>query len=105
MRFSIFRKRPPTKPYATESDADMAKCPNDDFMDSYLLGRITDKDREEFEKHYFNCESCFAKVTQRDEIVTLLKDEQVLGVLSEYRVDRRPKRRWWQKLLGVFGRS
>ena len=82
----------------------MAKCPKDDFMDSYLLGKMSEKAREEFEEHYFNCASCFAKVAERDKIIHLLKDEEVLGALAEYYVEVGPRRPWWKRVLRIFRR-
>jgi anti-sigma factor RsiW len=82
----------------------MAKCPKDDFMDSYLLGKMDDKARDEFEEHYFNCASCFAKMTERDKIIGLLRDEEVLGALAEYYVEISPRRRGWRRLFKVFRR-
>lgn len=82
----------------------MDKHPDDDFMDSYLLGKIGESAREEFEEHYFNCPDCFKKVTERDQIMNLLKDDQVLGVLAEYTVDKRPRRPWWRRILWPFRR-
>lgn len=33
-----------------------------DIPELYLLDRLTEPERDEFEKHYFECESCFAQV-------------------------------------------
>jgi TolA-binding protein len=33
-----------------------------DIPDGYLLERLTEQEREEFEKHYFECGSCFAQL-------------------------------------------
>lgn len=33
-----------------------------DILEKYLLGRLADEDRDNFEQHYFECDSCFASV-------------------------------------------
>jgi TolA-binding protein len=33
-----------------------------DIADLYLLDRLTEPERDEFEKHYFECESCFSQL-------------------------------------------
>jgi TolA-binding protein len=33
-----------------------------DISELYLLDRLTEAERDEFEKHYFECESCFAQL-------------------------------------------
>lgn len=33
-----------------------------DILEKYLLGRLPDQDRDNFEQHYFECNSCFASV-------------------------------------------
>jgi TolA-binding protein len=33
-----------------------------DILEQYLLDRLTDPEREEFEKHYFECGSCFSQL-------------------------------------------
>jgi len=36
-----------------------------DILEEYLLDRLTEPDREEFEKHYFECASCFSELQTR----------------------------------------
>jgi len=33
-----------------------------DILEAYLLDRLTEPEREEFEKHYFECASCFSQL-------------------------------------------
>jgi tetratricopeptide (TPR) repeat protein len=33
-----------------------------DILEQYLLDRLTDSERDEFEKHYFECASCFSRI-------------------------------------------
>ena len=84
MKFSIFSRRRATKVCHHDEVPEMPKCPNDDFMDTYLLGKMGDDARDEFEEHYFNCETCFAKMAERDRLIRLLRDEKVLGALAKH---------------------
>jgi hypothetical protein len=52
----------------------MNKCSHEGWIDDYLLGRLEDGRRKEFEEHYFNCRTCFEALVERDEIVSALKD-------------------------------
>src|ERR1700687_5497371 len=36
-----------------------------EILEEYLLDRLTEPDREEFEKHYFECASCFSQLETR----------------------------------------
>jgi TolA-binding protein len=36
-----------------------------EILEEYLLDRLTEPDREEFEKHYFECASCFSQLRTR----------------------------------------
>lgn len=51
----------------------MNKCKCEDLIDDYLLGKLTEEKREEFEEHYFNCSVCFEKMQERDELITAVK--------------------------------
>jgi hypothetical protein len=52
----------------------MKKCCFEDLIDEYLLDRLDMSRREEFEEHYFNCSSCFAKMAERDALISVLKN-------------------------------
>jgi tetratricopeptide (TPR) repeat protein len=36
-----------------------------EILEGYLLDRLTEPEREEFEKHYFECASCFSQIQNR----------------------------------------
>jgi Putative zinc-finger len=36
-----------------------------EILESYLLDRLAEPEREEFEKHYFECASCFSQLQTR----------------------------------------
>ena len=53
----------------------MNKCKYEDLIDGYLLNKISEEKREEFEEHYFNCSICFEKMRERDELITAVKQK------------------------------
>ena len=56
----------------------MRKCRYEDRIDEYLLDRMKPEEQTDFEEHYFICRSCFEKMSERNEIVQVLKKEGVL---------------------------
>jgi len=56
----------------------MTKCRYEDLIDRYLLDKLKPEEQADFEEHYFICRSCFSKMTERDEIVRILRKEGVL---------------------------
>lgn len=53
----------------------MNKCKHEDLIDDYLLNKLSKEKREEFEEHYFNCPLCFEKMSERDELITAVKQQ------------------------------
>ena len=51
----------------------MKLCQTDSHVDDYLLDRLDEAARGEFEEHYFNCPSCFTQVSERAEILAVIK--------------------------------
>jgi len=90
---------------------ELSHCPDEDFMDSYLLGRISPESMANFEKHYFDCTCCFHRVAERDEVIKLLKNQDVFGEPAERAEDGAPRGRglmsrpfWrWTILLAAAG--
>jgi len=56
----------------------MSKCRYEGLIDGYLLDKLRPEERTDFEEHYFICRSCFNKMSERDEIIQVLKREGVL---------------------------
>ena len=52
----------------------MNECPNEDRIDRYLTGRLTESETAELEEHYFNCSACFQKISERNELVEMIRD-------------------------------
>jgi hypothetical protein len=63
--------------------SDMKKCRYEELIDSYLLDKLKPEEQTDFEEHYFICRSCFSKMSDRDEIVQILRKEGVLTAPSE----------------------
>jgi len=61
----------------------MSKCRYESLIDGYLLDKLKPGERAEFEEHYFVCRSCFAKMSERDELIRILKTEGVLTAPAE----------------------
>jgi hypothetical protein len=51
----------------------MRKCKHEDLIDDYLLNKLSEEKKQEFETHYFNCQVCFEKMAERDEMLTAIK--------------------------------
>ena len=51
----------------------MRKCLFEDQIDDYLLNRLEGEARDRFEEHYFNCSSCFARLKERNDLVSAVK--------------------------------
>ena len=51
----------------------MNKCKRENLIDDYLLNRLSEEKREEFEQHYFDCPICFEKMRERNELITAVK--------------------------------
>lgn len=49
-----------------------------DILEQYLLDRLTEPEREEFEKHYFECASCFSQLQTRLALQAELQHQPVM---------------------------
>jgi TolA-binding protein len=49
-----------------------------DILEGYLLDRLTEPEREEFEKHYFECASCFSQLQAELAVQTELRHQPVM---------------------------
>ena len=63
----------------------MRKCKFEDMIDGYLLNKLSERDKELFEEHYFNCPSCFEKLQARDLIINTIKNHSEVLVQEEVR--------------------
>ena len=53
----------------------MIKCKFEDQIDDYLLDKLGTAKKERFEEHYFNCTDCFEKVEERDELISVVRNQ------------------------------
>lgn len=53
----------------------MKKCAYEDQVDDYLLDRLEEAQRVEFEEHYFNCPSCFEKIKSKDDVLSVIREQ------------------------------
>jgi len=51
----------------------MRKHKYEKLIDDYLLNNLNIEKKEEFEQHYFNCPSCFKKMKDREEFISIIK--------------------------------
>ena len=77
----------------------MKKCKFENLIDDYLFNRLSEEKKDEFEEHYFNCFSCFAKLQKRDELITVVKreGETIFQELPER--EKTKKVSWLEKAL------
>jgi hypothetical protein len=54
-------------------ESTMKKCKFESLIDDYLLGRLDETQKEEFEKHYFDCPRCFEKMERTDKMIAVIK--------------------------------
>ena len=62
----------------------MRKCRCEDQIDHYLLDRLSETQKEEFEEHYFNCSHCFQSMTEREKIISVIKHDGYTIFQDEY---------------------
>ena len=80
----------------------MSKCPYEDFIDRYLKNELNSDEQAEFEKHYFDCESCFARTMETYEVVKMLKDGRAFDASLGYQLDVPRPASPWRRFLALF---
>ena len=64
----------------------MSECNFKSLIDEYLLNKLSEEDKAQFEEHYFNCPSCFQAVTERNDMINSIKwkgDEIFADLIAE----------------------
>lgn len=51
----------------------MNACLDEDRIDRYLKGRLSESEAKEIEEHYFDCPLCFRKISERNELVEVIR--------------------------------
>lgn len=80
----------------------MKTCRYEGWIDGYLLGKLGGKETEEFEKHYFECAPCFAKLAERNEIVGVLKRDRSVFVAEERPAIETKRAPWYDRAFAFF---
>ena len=80
----------------------MTKCKYEGLIDRYLLNRLEEGDRNEFEEHYFNCASCFAKMVERDQVIGVLKCERSIFAAEERPAIETRTAAWHDRVFAFF---
>ena len=80
----------------------MRKCRYEDRIDEYLLDRMKVEEQTDFEEHYFICRSCFEKMSERDEIVQVLRKEGVLKPAEAAPVEEKRPRAGLEAVLAFL---
>lgn len=63
----------------------MRKCKFEDMIDGYLLNKLSERDKELFEEHYFNCPACFEELQARSLIINTIKNHPEVLASEEVR--------------------
>ncbi len=80
----------------------MKKCKFEDVIDDYLLNRLSNNKKEEFEEHYFNCPQCFEKTEERNEIISVIQNRGNIIFGDEYAVEAAEEAGWFEKIASFF---
>jgi hypothetical protein len=76
----------------------MRKCRFQEKIDPYLLGRLPQDEAQEFEEHYFNCESCFNEMAFRDEVLSVVRQ----GGITPVHEPERERAGLFDRVIGAF---
>ncbi len=80
----------------------MKKCEYEDQIDDYLLNRLPDTQKGEFEEHYFNCSHCFQNMVEREEIISVIKHEGYSIFQDEYLSEETKTVPWFDSIRSYF---
>jgi hypothetical protein len=80
----------------------MKTCRYEGWIDGYLLGKLGEKETEAFERHYFECAPCFAKLAERNEIVGVLKRDRSVFVVEERPAIETKQAAWYDRTFAFF---
>ena len=80
----------------------MKKCNSKVQIDDYLFNRLDEDTKEEFEKHYFNCPSCFKKMAERNELIAVVKSKGQTIFKDEYIAEAAKGETWLEKFTSFL---
>lgn len=80
----------------------MKRCEFENLIDNYLLNRLNEGEKEKFEEHYFNCSRCFAKMAERDDLISVIKHKGSEIFQDIYTAEETRRVSLAEKVLAVF---
>lgn len=80
----------------------MKNCNSKVQIDDYLFNRLDEDKKEEFEKHYFNCPSCFKKMAERNELIAVVKSKGQTIFKDEYIAEAAKGETWLEKITSFL---
>src|SRR5512139_1144652 len=80
----------------------MRKCLFADRIDDYLMNKLNEGVREQFEEHYFNCPSCFQEMEERDALISTIKSQVAWLFMAPSASERRDWVPAWKRALSSF---
>ncbi|MEW5900205.1 MAG: hypothetical protein AB1715_01945 [Acidobacteriota bacterium] len=80
----------------------MKNCKFENQIDDYLLNRLEGGSKEQFEEHYFNCQSCFQMMEERDALISTIKSRGAWIFKQEAAPEQRVWVPSWKRALSSF---
>jgi hypothetical protein len=80
----------------------MKKCKFEDIIDDYLLNRLPEERKEEFEEHYFNCPQCFEKAKEKNEIISVIQNKGHMIFEDDYVIGAVQEAGWFEKIASFL---
>jgi hypothetical protein len=80
----------------------MKKCKFEDIIDDYLLNRLPEERKEEFEEHYFNCPQCFEKTKEKNEIISVIQNKGHMIFEDDYVIGAVQEAGWFEKIASFL---
>ena len=71
------------------------------LIDDYLLSNLSKEKEEEFEQHYFNCPSCFKKLKEREEFISIIKNTPDLS-FHKFDLKNKSKKEFFLKRIATL---
>jgi hypothetical protein len=77
-------------------------CKGEHLIDDYLFDRLAEEKKKKFEEHYFNCPDCFAKIVERDELISTIKQKGDMIFQDEDIVGKEKGATWLERIASLF---
>jgi len=79
----------------------MRECNYQHLIDDYLLNKLSKAKKKEFEEHYFSCSECFEKVSERDDLIAVIKDRGEI-LFQDIAAEKKTRRDSWIEKASDF---